>query len=542
VAAQAARGREAFAHQSWAEAHEILAGCRSLDADDLERLAVAAHLIGRERECAQAWERAHRAHLRLGDPERAARCAFWLAVGLFLRGEMAPGEGWMARAERLLDDVTGDCSVRGLLLVPAFLGALEGGDAPTAATLADEMVAVGQRCGDVDLLALGLLSQGQAILLTGDARRGMRRLDEAMVSVVAGEVSPIASGIVYCAVIESGMAVCDLRRAAEWTAALTDWCASQPDLVPFRGQCLVHRSQVLQAHGSWADAVEEAERARQRLSEPTHPALGLALYQQGELHRLQGELAEADRAFRSASEHGCEPEPGFALLRLAEGTATAAGAAVRRMLDEGVGRLERPVRLAAAVAVLLAIGDVDGATAAAQELDALAATTEAVLLRAMADHANGAVALAGGDPAAALAPLRRAGERWRELGVPYEAARTRVVLAQALRVLGDGDAAALELDAARTTFARLGAVLDVAHVDELAAPAPPRPPDGLTGRECEVLRLVAAGRTNREIAAALVISEHTVARHLQNIFVKLGLSSRAAATAYAYEHGLVGTA
>ncbi len=345
MAAQVARGREAFARRSWGEAHEVLAGCRSLDAGDLERLAVAAHLVGRDRESAQAWERAHRAQLRLGAPEQAARCAFWLAFGLLLGGEMAPAAGWLARAERLLDEAGGgDSAVRGLLLVPPFLGALEGGDIGTAAALAEDMFAIGQRSRDVDLLALGLLCRGEAILAAGDARRGMRSLDEAMVAVTAGEVSPIPSGIVYCAVIESCMATCDLRRAAEWTEALTDWCASQPDLVPFRGQCLVHRSQILQAHGSWTDAVAEVERARLRLSEPAHPALGQALYQRGELHRLRGELAEAERAYRAASEHGREPAPGFALLRLAEGKVAAAAAAVRRMLEQGA----RPARTSSA--------------------------------------------------------------------------------------------------------------------------------------------------------------------------------------------------
>ncbi len=368
----------------------------------------------------------------------------------------------------------------------------------------------------------------------------MKLFDEVMVSVTAGEISPIPAGIVYCAVIDACMVACDLRRAAEWTEALHDWCAAAPDLVPYRGQCLVHRSQILQAHGAWSDAMSEAERARVRLSEPAHPALGLALYQQGELHRLRGQFAEAERAYRAASEQGRDPAPGLALLRLAEGNVEAAAAAVRRMVEESRGRLDRPPMLAAAVEVLLAAGDVDGARAAGDELTEIARAPGApLLLRAMADYASGSVLLAAGDPSAALAALRRAYSGWRDLQMPYDAARARVQIARSCRAHGDEDAAVLELAAARDAFRGLGAGPDLTRVGALAGSTDTKRSAGLTDRECEVLRLVATGRTNREIAAELVISEHTVARHLQNIFMKLDLSSRAAATAYAYENGLV---
>jgi ATP/maltotriose-dependent transcriptional regulator MalT len=537
VGDQVALGREAYARRSWGEAHALLVACGSLDAGDLERLAVAAHLVGRDQESAQAWERSHLEHVRTGELDRAARCAFWLALTLTMRGEVARGAGWHARAERLVEEAGGESAVRGLLLVPQFLGALGGGEHETAQAIATEMVGIARRHHDDDLLAFGLLALGQAAMGLGETRQAMKRFDEVMVAVTTDDVSPIVAGIVYCAVIEGCMDVCDLRRAAEWTDALDSWCASQPDLVPFRGQCLVHRSQLLQAHGAWAEAMTEAERARDRLSEPAHPALGLALYQQAELHRLRGQLAEAERAYRAASEHGREPAPGYALLRLAEGNVDAAAIAMRRMVEESAGRPDHPTVLAAAVQVLLAHGDHDEARAAADELDRIAAGAEAPLLRAVADHAVGCVALASGDPSAALGRLRRACAAWRELGMPYDSARAREQLASACRALGDDDAASLELDAARTTFERLGAALDAARVARLVGGA--RPKGDLTDRECEVLRLVAAGHTNREIAAALFISEHTVARHLQNMFLKLGLSSRAAATAYAYEHDLV---
>jgi DNA-binding NarL/FixJ family response regulator len=512
------------------------AGSGQAEVDELVRRAVEAHLAGDDDESALAWERAHQACVRLDDPERAARCAAWLALSLLFRGEMAQAGGWLARAERLVREAGEPCAARGFLLLPAYLETLGRGDVAGAAAMAHEMVEIGRRCGDRDVIAFGMLCVGESLIEAGD-RGGTKWLDEVMVSVTTDELSPLCAGIVYCAVIDSCMSSLDIRRASEWTDAFQRWCAARPGLVPYRGQCLVHRSQVLQAHGSWGEAVAEAARARQRLSEPAHPALGMALYQQGELHRLRGEFRDAEQAYRAAGEHGRDPAPGFALLRLAEGNVTAAAAAIARMLEESEGSRGYEATLAAAVDVFLAAGDVPRARAAADAL--VASAGDPPLLDAIAAYANGRVRLAEGDAAAALSDLRRACTTWRELEMPYDAARARVQIAHACRSLGDDDAAALELDAARAAFERLGATPD------LDALAPPRhgaagagaPP--LTDRECDVLRLVAAGKTNREIAAELVISQHTVARHLQNTFVKLGLSSRAAATAYAYEHGLV---
>ncbi|HEY1281944.1 MAG TPA: LuxR C-terminal-related transcriptional regulator [Acidimicrobiales bacterium] len=530
------RARQAFADRRWADAYAVLvAQAAALEADDLERLAVAAHLLGQDDESVRAWEQAYAACARHGDPDRAARCAAWLGLSLLLRGDMARASGWFARAARLLDDVNSDGAARGYLLLPGFLAALGRGDSDTARRVAVEIVGRARRFGDDDLLALGLLSGGQAALAVGDTAHGLTLLDEAMVAVASGEVSPIATGIIYCAVIESCMDALDLRRAAEWTEALDHWCETQPDLVPYRGQCLVHRAQILQAHGKWTDAAIEAERAARRLSDTAHPAVGLAFYEQGELHRLRGERADAERAYRAASEHGREPAPGLALLRLQEGKVDAAVATIRRMVEESQGQLTRPTMLAAAVEILLAAGDEQAARSAADELAQRAEQAGAPLLYAMAAYATGSVLVAAGDATAALALLRRASATWRELEVPYDVARARRQIALACRALGDDDTAALEIEAARATFEQLGAVPDLAEVDGLR----PCGPDQLTAREREVLRLVATGRTNRQIAAELVISEHTVGRHLQNIFMKLGLSTRAAATAYAYEHHLV---
>ena len=532
-------GRAAFARRAWGEARALLSGAVPLEVDDLERLAIAAHMVGRDDESAQAWERAHTEALGLDDVDRAVRCAFWLVLGLLLRGEVAQSSGWLARAERLVEGSGRDGAGRGFLLVPEFLDALDRGDHVTASALTQEIVTIAERFADRDLLALGVLGHGQAALAAGRTGQGMHLLDEAMISAASADLSPIVTGIVYCAVIEACMDLFDLRRAAEWTEAMHHWCAAQPDLVPYRGHCMVHRSQVLQYCGAWVDAMAEAERARQALSDPAHPALGLAFYQQGELYRLRGELDDAERAYRAASAQGREPAPGFALLRLAQGSIAAAVAATRRMLEESRGRLTRPTVLAAAVEVQLAAGDCDAARTAGDELNEIADVVDTPLLRATADYAIGTIMLAGGDAAGALAALRRAGTAWQALGMPYDAARARVQIALSCRALGDGEAAGMELDAARAMFEKVGARPDPARLAERARPGARIP---LTARECEVLRLVATGGTNREIANALVISEHTVARHVQNILAKLGVPSRAAATAYAYEHGMVAAA
>ncbi len=268
-------------------------------------------------------------------------------------------------------------------------------------------------------------------------------------------------------------------------------------------------------------------------------AAGQALYQQAELHRLRGELAAAEAAYREASRFGREPQPGLALLRLRQGDADAAAAALRRVLSGQAEPLRRAGLLPAYADALLAVSDVDEARRAADELAETAAQSRSAMLGAIAARVRGAVVLAGGEPAAAVQALREAVLFWQDLSAPYEVARARLLMGVACRALGDEDGAALELEAARGAFEDLGAPLDVADVDALLEPVPAAEAHGLTARELEVLRLVATGRTNRQIARELVVSEHTVARHMQNIFGKLRVSSRAAATAFAFEHKLV---
>ncbi|MEU2230582.1 helix-turn-helix transcriptional regulator [Streptomyces vietnamensis] len=542
VAAELERARDAFARQEWSHAYTGFAGAddeQPLGPDDLVRLATAAYLVGRDAECAAATERAHQAYLSTGRTASAVRCAFWLAVPLLLRGETARGGGWLARARRLLDEGGIDCVERGYLLFPEGMRLLHKDPVAARATF-DEVTATGERFGDPDLVALARHGQGRALIAGGDTSAGVALLDETMVAVVSGELSPLVTGMVYCSTIEACQEIFDLRRAQEWTAALSDWCAAQPDLVPYRGQCLVHRSQVLQTRGAWPDALEEARRACERLAEPPNrPALGMALYQQAELDRVRGAFAGAEEGYRRAGECGHRTQPGLAQLWLAQGRVDEAVAAIRGTADERRDRLGRARVLTAYVEIVLAVGDVPGARTAAEELSRIADDMDAPLLRAASAHARGAVLLAEEDAAAALDALLDACRVWGELEAPYDRARSLVLLALARRRLGDTGTARLEWDVARQVFRTLGAAPDLARLDALADERP-RAGAGLSPRELEVLRLVATGRTNHAIAEELVLSEKTVARHLSNIFAKLDLSSRSAATAYAYEHDLVG--
>ena len=539
-----ARGRESFARQAWGDAYALLSAAdhaAPLGLDDLEHLSLAATLIGKDSDSAAAGARAHHESLRIGDAARAARCAFWVGFGHLGRGDVAQGLGWLARAARVLDDRQLDCAERGYLLIPLALRAMDEGDYAAAYATFTKAGEIAERFGERGLATIARYGRGNSLVRSGRTADGVALIDEAMVGITSGDVSPSVVGALYCSAIELWKGIFDLRRAQEWTAALSRWCESQPDLVPFRGQCLVFRAEIMQLHGAWPDAMEEALRASERLADtPGHPAAGAAFYQQAELHRLRGDLVSAEEAYRQASQLGRSPHPGLARLRLAQGQVEAARVAMRGVMDEKHDRATRAALLLAHVEVLLAARDVSGARAAIGELQTMAAEHRAPLLDAVCAQATGAVLLGEGDARAALSDLRKAWRAWRQLEAPYDAARVRVLVGLACRALDDEDGAEMEFDAARSTFQQLGAATDLMRLDELSRPTSAAPsPGGLTARELQILALVATGRTNRAIAAELVISEKTVARHVSNIFDKIAVSSRAAATAYAYEHKLV---
>lgn len=538
------QGRRAFDRGEWLESYEHLsaaavAGDVPLEPEDLESLAIAAYLTGRDGESTDAWTLAHQAWADRGAYAPAVRCAFWVGFGLVQRGEMAQGGGWLARAGTLVSQHRLDCVERGYLLLPEALVAMGGGDLDGALERFGEAGELAQRFDDPDLAALGRIGRGEALLRLDRALDGMRLFDEAMVSVTAGETSPVVSGVVYCAVVNACQQAFDLRRAREWTAALDRWCAGQPGLVPYRGQCLVHRAQILQVGGEWDEAMTEAQRACERLTKPPHPAIGMAYYELGELHRLRGELADAEAAYRRAHAAGRRPHPGLALLRLSEGKVDAAVAAIERALDDAHDHVSRAQLLPAFIEIMLTAERTADARRAADDLAELALSSPAGLLHAVAAQARGAVLLAEGEPRAALEALHAACRAWQDMEAPYEAAQVRVLIAVACRMVGDADTTELECDAARAVFERLGAGPALARLDKLVGRPFGHGEMPVTPRELEVLRLVAAGKTNREIAEALSISERTVERHLGNIFTKLDVPNRAAATAYAYDHGLV---
>jgi ATP/maltotriose-dependent transcriptional regulator MalT len=444
----------------------------------------------------------------------------------------------------LLKDREDTCVEHGYGLIVSGLLAMGKGDIESASAGFDEALALAEQFGDADLLALGLLSRGQSLIQSNNIDGGVALLDEAMVAATAGEVWPVLTGIVYCAVILTCQRIFDLRRAREWTTQLDTWCASQPDLVPYRGQCLVHRSEILQLKGDWPDALAEVVKARNHLADRSEAAVGRAFYQQGELHRLRGEFAQANEMFREAGRNGHEPQPGLSLLRLAEGKLDAAVAAIRGMVDsagpQGAGAgSSRTKLLAPYVEILIATGDLGAARGAADELTRIATELDAPLLLATSAHATGAVLFAEGKTKAALALLREAWASWQRLDMPYESACTGILIGRVCQRLGDHETARMHFDAATSVFRRLGAAPDLVELERLIATPTADSSGNLTDREREVLSLVAAGETNRQISTALGISEHTVARHLSNIFDKLGVTSRTAASAFAHKHKLV---
>ena len=536
------QARTCYEQRAWTEAYQALSRADQeapLGAWDLERLATAACLVGRDDEYLGTLERAHNAHIDDGQCARAVRCGFWLGFRLLMRGEMGRASGWFARGQRLLERDARECAERGYLMLPVVEQRIEANDFDVAYATAADAAAIGERCGDVDLIACARHQQGRIRLQQGQAEAGLALLDETMISVIAGQLSPLVTGLMYCSVIAACQQVYAIDRSREWTAALSQWCEGQPDMVTFAGICQVHRAEIMQLQGAWPQAIDEARRACARSRGIDRRATAAALYQQAEVHRLKGEFAAAEEAYRGASEQGLEPQPGLALLRLVQGRADVAATAIRRVVNTSAGLLKRFSLLPAHIEIMVAVGDVQDARDACRELEDIARSFATGVPGAIAAQARGAVDLAEGDAQAALGSLRHAVEVWQRIEAPYATARVRVLIGLGCRALGDEDGAALEIDAARSVFERLGATPDLARTRSLMNSAPACHAHGLTPRELQVLRLVAAGETNKVIANKLSLSEKTVDRHVSNILTKLGVSSRTAATAFAYQRKLV---
>lgn len=566
-----AAGREAYAERRWPDAvgqYTAAEHDAELPPGDLERLATSVILTGRASEGVDILARAHLKYLADGDYPAAARCAAWTGMNLILLGEPARSTGWFGRARRIVEDLPEPCPCEGLLSVPAGLGALYQGDGAAAAEAFTRAAELGRERGDADSAALGILGLGQAKILLGQFDDGLALLDEAMVAVTVGEISPVPAGIIYCAVIETCHLAFDLHRAHEWTRALDRWCNAQQNLVAYSGQCQMHRAELYRLHGAWTEAIDAAKTAQDLAFRGDRMATYGGFYEQGEIHRLRGDFDAAEAAYLQAQETGFPPHPGLALLRLDQGKPDQARSLLRQAMDGAAPDYRRRM-LAARVEIELAAGDARAARNAMEELASLCASIDMPMLHALAEQSEASVLFHEGHPEAALVLARRAWSRWLSLDAPFEAARCRALLASLCAALGDEESARLERAAARAVFSELGAAPALTALPALSglerpalgqpvpvAPASrtartaPQPAAGndvghaagagpLTARETDVIQLVAAGLSNRDIAAELFISEKTVARHLSNIFTKLGLTSRAAATAYAYRHGLV---
>ena len=533
------RGRESYRRRAWADAYATFSladQARPLDPDDLDRLGTCAYLTGRDLDFQRILERAYHLNVAAGDRTRGARTAFWLAMTSLLRGEMAIATGWLSRAGRLIE--SRDCVEQGYLLVPLAEQELVRRNGAAAHAVSSKAVATGQRFDDADLVACARHLQGRALLQQRHVQAGLALLDEAMLAATAGELSPIVTGLIYCSVIEACQQVCALSRAREWTTAFSRWCEQQPDMLAFTGTCLVLRAEIFEFQGAWPDAMTEANRACERsLGANRKPPAG-AFYQQGEIFRLQGSFSKAEEAYRHASRLGCEPQPGLALLRMAQGRLDAACAAIRRIVNATTDPFERTKVLPAYIEIMLAGNVVEDARSACAELEELARNIDTDVLHALAAHARGAVELAAGNAQVALDRLRRALQMWQQLEAPYAAARVRTLLGMACRSLGDADTAGLEFAAARTDFQQLGAAADLVRLDAIEHAETRDNRHVLTTRELQVLRLIAAGKTNKRIARDLSLSERTIDRHVSNILTKLNVPSRAAAIAHAYDHKL----
>ncbi|MBM7831897.1 DNA-binding NarL/FixJ family response regulator [Agromyces cerinus] len=530
-------GRAAATERRWADAYEQLAGVDATDglgASDLELLATAALLRGEPQASGEAWSRAYEAHLAADDPTGAARSASWLALQLIELGDFTRSVLWAARAMRLTAAMPHPGALAGFVRMAPAVAQLGSGDPFEARHRFEEGLAIAERHDDRELVALTMLGLGKSLIETGAIEEGFACFDRAMAAVEAGDVAPVPTGVIACALISDAMMAFDLDRATAWTGVLDRWCRGQPELITFSGQRHALEAALLLLRGAWAEASNAAELALSRFRAGDYRAVYGAPYQLAELGRLRGAFHSAEALYRRAGESGWEPQPGLSLLHLAVGRTRLAQDEIRRTVA-GSDPFTRRFLLPALVEIEIAAGDLEAARRAVGELGEASGQSPPPMLVATVADSEARVLLAEAAPAAALDAARAAAEAWLVLGAPFERARSMVSAGRALLALGDRDAGLAEFRSARETFLALGADPDLVVLEQLVGE---RRGGALTPRELEVIRLVSRGLTNRAIGAQLSLSEKTVARHIANIFAKLELSSRAAATAYAYEKGL----
>jgi class 3 adenylate cyclase len=463
-------GRAAAARGAYAEAYELLSAAEGLGGGDLEQLAEAAYWTGRLDRAIETREQAYTAHLTAGAKAEAVRVALRVAADYFGKGTLNISTGWTAKAERLLEGQPES-------VANGYIAFMNGAAAMMAARVEDAIadvtraLALAETHGDRNLEAMALVMKGRLLVLKGEADEGLKLLDQATSSAVSGELEPFATGFIYCVTITSCHGVGDLGRAAEWTEAANRWC-DRNEITGFPGACRVHHASINRIRGEWDAAEKQARQACEELQGFDTWTTAAGYYEIGEIRRRRGEFAAAENAYDQAKEWGRSPQPGRALLRLAQGKVDEAAAAIRRSLASSTDSIARINRLPAAVEILLQSGSLKEARDAAQELEQLVdgfkvGNERTPAFDATVCQAWGQIQLAENDLEGAIRRLERAIEIWLKVKAPYEVAQAQMLLGLALRRLGEEDGACEELKAARSTFDRLGAMLDLQRTKEL---------------------------------------------------------------------------
>jgi DNA-binding CsgD family transcriptional regulator len=535
--------RRAYERRAWADATELFLRADAdseLEIDDLEALVWAAGISAQDRVMLDGLERLYAHYSANESHEDCARTAFWCGLRNMLIGEIGLGSGWLQRAAKHAEQTAPDCVQRGYLLLPQVYMHRGKGDYEAAIAFADKAIAFGEKGQDPDLIAMAGSLKGGILFRLGRIDEGYVPVDEAMLLANSQLLSPVVCGVVYCEIVASCCRVLEMGRAREWTSILTDWCRRNPQARAFNGVCQMHRAEVLQLEGNWSEAFAEAERAGDGLRGTTeHTAMANAAYRRGEILRLRGEFDKSDAEYRLAGEIGVDPQPGLALLRLAQGRREEAIAGVRRALETASDMPRKAALLPAGIEIFIACGDLDAAERLCGEMTEIAERFGTEILARVADQGRASLALARGEFGDAVTMLTRARHYWSEFGAPYLVARLRCDIALGCAKLGDSESAERELDAAEAIFDELGAAPDLARIQDMRTGSKATGAGNLTARERQVLALVADGGTNREIADELKLSPKTVNRHIENIFGKLGVSSRAAAVARGLQTGAI---